>query len=355
MDTIWTAVDRIVGSASKLADLRRHRVQLLAARRWRALGRQIPPELLEEEHWAGVVALTTPLLLEKARAACDGPLVILKGPEVASYYPNPTLRPWRDIDLLVPNAEKVQQALLDAGFKPAGHEELYVDIHHLRPLRHPALPLALEIHSKPKWPARLEPPRTEELLAVARPASADVKGILALPPAHHALLLAAHAWAHEPLTTLSELIDVTAVAESADRDEIESLARRWRMTKLWRTTIAASDALLLRPGRHSWPLRTWARHLAAVRERTVFETHSARLLSSFWGLPWRAALGATSDALVSELRRQSGESWRTKLLRTTRAVRNASVGRSAHDQELGRDQLAAPSYLEQLRMGVKRR
>ena len=62
MSELWAAVDRLLDSAPGLEDLRVHRLQLLAARRWGALGRPVPRELVEEMHWAGVVALTTPLV-----------------------------------------------------------------------------------------------------------------------------------------------------------------------------------------------------------------------------------------------------------------------------------------------------
>ncbi len=349
MSPIWAGVDRLVDAAPGLAELRLHRIELLAARRWRELGRPVPAELLEQEHWAGVVALATPLLLERARAACEGPLVLVKGAEVAARYPEPTLRPTRDIDLLVPDAEGVQRALLEAGFEPVGEEELYVDIHHLRPLSYPGLPLYLEIHSELKWPEGLDGPRTDELLADTAPASVGVDGILSLPPAHHSLVLAAHAWAHAPLAILSQLIDAAAMAEGVDRGELERLARRWGLRKVWRSTSAACDALLGEHDHEPWPLRVWARHLRDARQQTILEAHLARLLSPFAGLPGRPALRMASAAFLNELRRTPGEPWSTKLRRTSRALRNASVPQAEHDRELEREQLSAPTYLEQLR------
>ena len=100
-------------------------------------------------------ALAVPPLLERVRAACDGPLVVMKGPEVAARYAEPSTRPFRDLDLLACDAAAVQRSLLDAGFQVAGEPELYVDIHHLRPLYWPGLPLVIEVHQRPKWPAGL--------------------------------------------------------------------------------------------------------------------------------------------------------------------------------------------------------
>jgi hypothetical protein len=344
---LWPAVDRLIDSAPGLEDLRVHRLQLLAARRWGALGRPVPRELMAEMRWAGVVALTTPLVLEKVRAACDGPVVLIKGVEVAARYPEPTLRPCTDIDVLVPKPAEVEAAMIDAGFVPVGHEEL-VDSHHLQPLQYPGLPLYVEVHSTPKWPAALVPPPMEELVEAAVPSAVGVDGILSPRPVHHTLVLAAHAWAHEPLGTLSQLIDVVAVAEEADRGELRNVAASWQLTKVWATTCAAADALLLRSEYDTLPLRLWARHLRNARQRTVLETHAARLLSPFWGLRFPVALGASLEALIGELRPAPGESWGRKIRRIGLAVRHASVARPVHDRKLDEARLSAPTYLEQV-------
>src|SRR5438445_329663 len=95
-------------------------------------------------------------------------------------------------------------------------------------------------------------------------------------PGAHAVLLAAHSWGHEPLRRVLDLIDIAMVLEGEDdRRLARELAFRWGLGGVWRTTIGVADALLRRSG--SVPaLRIWARHLAAVRERTVFETHLTR-------------------------------------------------------------------------------
>ena len=44
-------------------------------------------------------------------------MVLMKGLEVGAYYPDPGLRPFRDLDLLVDDAERAQQALIEAGLR----------------------------------------------------------------------------------------------------------------------------------------------------------------------------------------------------------------------------------------------
>lgn len=330
---IWEAVDRLVDRAPSLADLRSHRLELFAARRWRSRGIPVPEDLVEQERRAAVVTLAAPVLLERVRAACDGEIVMLKGLDVAARYPDPALRAFGDVDLLVSDASAVQGALLAAGFEEVGDPSLYLGIHHLRPLRWPDLPLVVEIHSRPKWiDGGPVAPTTAELLAVAVPSELGVK---VLPPAYHALLLAAHSWAHEPLRRLRDLIDVAVMAEAAGRSEVAELARAWRIERLWRVTIAAADAVLLGRDR-PWALHLWAQNLAKARERTVLENHLQRWLSDFWVMSPLAAAARIPATVGNELRPEGDEGWGNKLSRSLRAMRNASQRRSAHDAEVER-------------------
>lgn len=330
---LWDAVDALVDRAPGLADLASHRLELLAARHWRARGREVPAELVAAERRASIAVLTAPLLLERVRSSYDGELAQLKGMEVARRYPDPALRAFGDVDLLVGDAPAAQAALLEAGFKEVGDPRLYEDIHHLRPLRWRDLPLVIEIHSRPKWIDGVAfPVPTAALLRDCVP---DAAGTMILPPAHHALILAAHSWAHEPLRRLRDLVDVAVMAEAAGRDEVAALSRAWGLERLWRTTIAAVDAVLF-GGRRPWAIRLWAQNLEKVRERTVLENHLQRWLSDFSILPPTAAVARLPGTLRRELQPEGDEGWAAKMSRTIRAVRKARRRRSEHEDELAR-------------------
>ena len=331
--TIWDGVDRLIDRAPGLSELRAHRIELLAATRWRAVGRAVPEELESEERMAARSGLLAFPVLERVRAAVEGDLLLVKGPEIAVRYPNPALRPFADLDLLTAKPESAQRALLAAGFVPVGDPDLYVDIHHLRPLMHPELPLPVEIHAQPKWFAPLRPPSLAELLSASAPANIGVDGVATAAPIHHALLVAVHAWAHEPLRGLRDLIDVAAVAQGLDRQELRSAARAWGIERLWQTTIDASDAVFLGCPT-SWEIRLWARNLATVKERTVLENHLQRWLSGFSALPSGQALSACASAIAGDLRRVSGESRSAKLSRTFLALRRPFTPRSLHIRDL---------------------
>jgi hypothetical protein len=332
---LWAAVDRLVDAAPRLSDLRNHGIDLFAARRWRALGRDVPEALLEEERRVAVLTLGASMVLRRAREAYDGGMLLLKGPEVASRYPDQALRRFRDLDLLVDDAGRAYRTLVGAGFAPVGDPAIYVDIHHLRPLWLPGLPLPIELHSRPKWIDHVPAPPTPALFAVAVESRAGVDGVVTLPPSHHAVTLAAHSWAHEPLRRLRDILDIAAMLEEGDRAEAAAIARAWGVDRLWRTTVRAIDTVL-GGERQDWSLRTWARNLPRVRERTVLESHLERWLSNFAVLPPRRAVRELSSVVAQEVRPEEGETWPQKLARTRTAFRNAYVRRSEHDEELGR-------------------
>jgi Uncharacterised nucleotidyltransferase len=336
---IGPTLEHLADRAGSIDDLRLHKLQLVAAHGWRERGGLVPRPLVDEERYARMLALLAPIVLRRVREAVQGRIVLIKGPEAAERYPDPTLRPYGDLDLLVEDAPRVQRALLAAGFVEVGDVEPYVDIHHLRPLAWPGLPLPIEIHERPKWIVGVDPPSTSELLAAAVPSATGIAGIDALPPAHHALVLAAHAWAHTPLQRVLELADVALVADEADRDEIRALAGRWGVARLWRTTEASADALF-RGSRRPLALHVWARNLSRVDDRTVLESHLQRWLSPFGALPRRYALAAALRRLGRDLRPRRGETWRTKAVRTFHALVSPFTRLSDHHRALDRSERA---------------
>ena len=326
IDSLLEATD------SPLHVLRAHRVELLEARRRRAAGLPLHPDTLADETRVAVNEMAVSGLLARARAAWDGPLVQIKGPEVALDYGGPGLRSFGDVDLLTDDAEAAQAALIAAGFQEVFSAEIYEDIHHLRPLWWPGLPLVVELHARANWPAGIPGPTTEELLAAAVPGR-HVPGVATLPPEHHTLVLAAHAWEHQSLGRLGNLVDVAVMLRRADEAEVAHLARRWGCGRMWRTTRAAVRDVV-EGGRGSAAVALWARHLRTARERTVLEWHVKNLLAPAWGLPPRAAARAVLAELRATGGRVRGEPWRAKLARSSRAIRNARAPRSEHQLAL---------------------
>ena len=333
-DRLWGVVDQLIDRAPQVEDLVNHRLDVLAARRYRQTGTVVPPVLVARERHSALTTLAGPALLERVRAGCDGPLLVLKGPEVAARYPEPELRPFADIDLLAHDAAKAHRSLLRAGFHEVGAPELYRNIHHLRPLCWAELPLVVEVHSHPKWIEPIAAPGAHDLFAVVVPASVGVEGFVAPSPARHAVLIAVHSWAHEPLRRLRDVVDVAALSIEGDADEALAAARAWGVERLWSTTVSALDYLFAE-GRKPLALRLWAQNLERARERTVLENHLERWLSDFSALPAPLALRRMPRTLVSEITPNRGEGWRRKFSRSALAVRNAARRRSEHESAAG--------------------
>jgi hypothetical protein len=331
---IWDAVDRLIDAAASPRDLRAHGLHLLAVRRWRQQGAPIPPEFAASERAASFVSLAAEAVLADVRAAYDGAIILLKGPEVGALYPDPALRPYGDLDLLVANAGVAQKALVAAGFIPVGSRPR-VGFHHAQPLQSPRFPLRVEIHLRPSWFHGAEAPRFEDVLDSARRAAIGPEGVLAPSSAYHALLIAAHAWTHEPLGRISHLLDTALMAAECDSGEISALAARWEAARLWDATSAMVDWLFFFRNALPLRLRIPARKLGRVEERSVLESHVYRGLAPFWVLAPADAMRASRSGFVRVMRPAPGEGWFGRARRTTITLRHMFMRRSDHERAIG--------------------
>jgi Uncharacterised nucleotidyltransferase len=325
------ALERVTGLLDEMdeAAARAHGLGPLAARRWRERGRAVPSDFARMERAATISRRLAKTVLEQAASAYDGPLLVFKGPEIAELYP-PGTRFFSDLDVLTDDAPAAQSALLAAGFVEVDDPEgVYAEIHHLNPIHLPGIPLNLEIHSRPKWPSVLPRPDVAEIVEAAVPSRTSVAGLLAPAPAHHALIVVGHAWAHMPLRAIRTLLDAELVAAEAEAEELERVAARWGVERLWHTD-AAVRAWLFADGPEPLAVRVWGRHLRAAREPTVIASHVERWLAPFWLLPPGAATRASARAIARDVAPQGGESWGAKARRVARAARNAFKTHSEH-------------------------
>jgi hypothetical protein len=320
---LWRGVECLLATADA-EGLVANGLGPLGAELRRRRGDAVSPVLADEQRAARFSMLCATGLLKRLRTTLDGPIMLLKGPEVALRYPAGARR-FGDVDILVPDAQSVHTSLRADGFDEVPEPEgLPTHHHHLEPLRLPTIPLLVEVHSSPNWLAGMRPPQLDELFEAAVPSSLGVAGILAPSRAHHTLMLASHAWRDEALRRVRDLVDVAAMAEGIDRRELDRLARAWGMRRVWNTTEAAIEGVL-RGGKRTFPLRSWARHLPAIRERTVLEHHLARWMHPYWETTPRQALGRTLRTAAAELAPADGETWSEKGTRTLRALRSPSA------------------------------
>jgi hypothetical protein len=331
---LWRRVDDLIDRAPTIDDLRAHRLELLAARRWRELGMPVPAGLEEQVRGAAIVSLAAGAVLTRVCDAVQAPVLHFKGMEAAALYPHPETRPFGDVDLLVEDAEAAQRSLLEAGFQTVETEiESYDELHHLAPLVWPELPVVIEVHRRPAWPEWMPQPRIELLIEAAVPSRTGIEGLMAPAPAHHALLVAAHAWDFNPLGRIIDLLDVQLLAAEAGRDEVAHAARGLRVAGLWKTTLEASDALFASPGRGRIP--RGARNLAAARDSTVLGQHVRQWTSPFWVLSPARAIPASVTTIVREALPAGGETWGGKYRRVLTAARNGFRRKWHHDAEIG--------------------
>jgi Uncharacterised nucleotidyltransferase len=333
---VWAAVDALIDRSPGPGDLQSHGLHLLAARRWRTLGREVPDEIRSEEQLAVRRSLAVQGVLEQVAAAADEPIVVFKGTSLAANYPDPVLRPFHDIDVIAANAESVHRRLRAAGFVELGSSSYYDGRHHLVPLALPQLPLVVEVHRRPEWVSGSDPPSASLIIGRGSPAPLGIEGIRFPHATDHALLVAAHSWATLPLRRVLDLLDISLLAAAADRATVSQLAREWDLEGVWSCMIGVADALL---GRSAAPvaLRTWGRNLRNARELTVIEAHVRRLVSPFWALSAHRAVPAALQALGREFVPRPEDDWRAKRRRTAAAVRRPIRAKSAHDRAVEDD------------------
>ena len=339
LPSLWNAVDDLIDRFDDDAACE-HGLGPLAARRRRALGQTLSRRLAREERAAATSNLVAPTLLARARAAYDGPLVLLKGPELSRRYPDRARR-FGDLDLLPGDAEEAQAALLAAGFRLQDRDwppEFYDDVlrphYHLHPLEWPGLALRIEIHKHVKWPDGLTPPPNREIFEAAVPAGVGVDGLLTPNPIHHAVLLASHAWGEIPMRRIRELVDVMAFVGDSERASFSLAARNWGLERGWKTLLDVAD-WLFDGGSTPLSLRTWARYLRDMREPTVAEMHVQEWLSPFWMARPSTAVRLSAAAVTRDFRPAMGQTWGDKLRRILKSLSHPLSPKSEHERRTG--------------------
>ncbi len=307
-DGIWPAVYRVIDEHPDVERLIRHGVGLLAGADWADCGISVPEELRHSRMTQAALGLESRGLVRSLRQDTDGPLVLLKGLDVAAHYPAVELRQSLDVDVLVDDAVATQRALLAAGWQtkatPGFHEEpeRNESLHQLCPLLRPPFSLPLEVHRRPNAPTWLPPLPTTEIIEAARPSAIDVDGVLSPCVEHHALVVLAHSWATQPFARFSELIDFALLLESSDMPTVRAVARRWRMTRLLDLGLRTIDSLLHGRQPAPWVVRSFAGHLLDLSEPSRRRSQVNRYAASAFVAPIPDAARAAIDGAGRRVR-----------------------------------------------------
>jgi hypothetical protein len=325
MSELWSRINQFTDfsiSRSSVETLIYHGIGLLAAERLHVTGQPVPPLLQSERETATMVHLAGRALMQRIRDTIDGPMLLIKGPEIAAAYPHPNLRSYGDLDILVADSGKAKSALLARGFEEVND---YQFAHTQRPLRWPGCPVLIELHHMLPWLTWMNTPPIDVYFERATPSGTATDGVTTLPKVDHTLLIAAHSWRHSPLRRVGDLIDIAVMAEDLESSELAARAGQLNMAGVWSTTTRATEAVLAQDSSLSFPLRTWARHLLPPGERSVMQIHTAVWLGALWAPTLMDKRKALVQAWTNEFQPMPGEPWIDKFGRIRRAVSEANA------------------------------
>ncbi|MGQ9600811.1 MAG: nucleotidyltransferase domain-containing protein [Anaerolineae bacterium] len=174
----------------------------------------------------------------QALAEAGVPTLVVKGAAVGAYYPDPALRSYGDLDVVVPRhqLEQATAALARLGYQGSGQKQWRLAHHfHLPPLHHETGRLTVEVHwqlDRPEQPWRLP---VEELWARAVPWAVAGQPTLRLEGVDTVLYLSLHTLSHHLARLgLRPLCDLAQVIEGWGPSEWEALVRRavdYRLTR----------------------------------------------------------------------------------------------------------------------------
>jgi hypothetical protein len=290
---IWPGVANTIAAHPDASLLRAQGLSALAAAYWNETDHPIADELDSDRASATALGLQAERMLHQVADLAAQPFLLMKGPELATRYPEPGLRELNDLDLLVLDTSVIEQSLLRSGWSTyTGPGELrwYDDIHHARPLVAPGSSLPMEPHRRPNWPTWGRPPEFAELHEASVASTLGIEGVRTPSVEHHALLVLAHSWAHMPFERFSQLIDFALLVEECNTVELAACARRWQLSKLLSVGLATIDSVLLAHRRDSAMVRWFAPHLRTLEPPARAREQLDRYMSSFLvTTPTRAA------------------------------------------------------------------
>lgn len=235
-------------------------------------------------------------MLTRVRGVIDGPMVVLKGIEVAQLYPEPWQRDFVDVDIVVDELLQADRRLRAAGFKPLHNAISHPDYHQTAALILGDDPVTIELHRRPNSPRWNHFP-VEEVFAEALPSRTGVDGVLRPRDDHHAVIVAWHYW-RDGANRGRGLIDVQLLREQSSNEAISLVAEQWGVGRIWEQTQKVLDAIE-RPGDAGLSSR-WLLDLSEVSHRT-------RRARQWWAIAMGGRGGASEvwERLVRQRERKA--------------------------------------------------
>ncbi len=208
-----------------------------------------------------LTANTLPALavLHRIRRSTRHPLLLLKGLQVGSLYPQLWMRDLGDIDILTTAPDDVYRDLVGVGFEPRNIANIKTH-HQLPPLWNHEFHLSVEVHRRPntgQFPQFVTP---EQVFAESTESRVEIEGIRGPSVEHEFSLHLAHSWSDRPIGRARDIIDLTLLAGALQRQTAAETARSYHLNRVWKATVQARSALLENEGA-SLVLRRATRHL----------------------------------------------------------------------------------------------
>jgi hypothetical protein len=165
-----------------------------------------------------------------ALARAGVPVVVVKGAALGAFYPDPALRLYGDIDLLVPGAQLdvAERALNDLGYHCFAAKDWWLDrFHHLPPMASESGGLLVELHWRLDYDEGKGRLPSGDLWARAVPWAVHGQPALRLEPVDAALYVCRHAVVqHRVHGALRPLCDLAWLVTGWGEAEWAALARR---------------------------------------------------------------------------------------------------------------------------------
>lgn len=218
-----------------------------------------------------------------------GPALLIKGLEVAQLYPAPHWRPFRDVDLMVADADAAWDACRAVGYLNRPDDPDLPTLHQRPPLLTPDRRLGVDLHARPNTPgwASVDPDFIRE---TAQPSRTGIPGVQRPRDDVHALLMALHSW-KASFSRQRDLFDAVLLASHSDVP-VDETAASLGLGRFWAWTVRAAEALLV--GGSSGSAKA-VRFLAAEADDVSKRRRSRVLLPFLVVDPLRAARGTASD------------------------------------------------------------
>ncbi|MBN1661110.1 MAG: nucleotidyltransferase family protein [Anaerolineae bacterium] len=165
----------------------------------------------------------------RALADAGVPAIVLKGPAAGAFYPNPALRSYVDLDLLVPRplVDRAEAALAAEGYRAAKSKPWALEYGYDLPMVGPPGEIAVEIHWQLDYPDGIGHLPVEEMWPRAVPWGFEGQEVLRLEDVDAVLYLCTHALVkHHAHLGLRPVCDLMHAVRGWPPDRWDTLAER---------------------------------------------------------------------------------------------------------------------------------